>query len=217
VKAHPSPYVGNFQRFEGSDNWFVDSEALRTDAEGAFLWIADGIGLADLYEGLKKPFPVRRVRVKVGARRVPFLQVFTYRELTDVGSVDAATAVYAQPVAEGIQDGDLVYQEQRRWMLRPGQLVHVDLGAEARRPGFYVPMQAVRRDTKGYFVYLVGEGEGGAETAERVDVTLGEGIADFRRIEATALAKGRKLVVDGTHFLEDGEAVNAFDEIELEP
>ena len=52
------------------------------------------------------------------------------------------------------------------------------------------------------------------------DVTLGQVFGDFREVNPTssgALQAGARVVFDGTHYIQDGETVNAFDEVEVKP
>ena len=48
----------------------------------------------------------------------------------------------------------------------------------------------------------------------------GPPLGNFRRIEpgeGESLEEGMKLVVAGAHYLQDGDLINAFDEIEVSP
>ena len=52
---------------------------------------------------------VRKVRVTPGDGRVPLLQVFTFRELTDIGDLDPSKDVIASRVSGDVQnDGKIV-------------------------------------------------------------------------------------------------------------
>ena len=44
-----------------------------------------------------------------------------------------------------------------------------------------------------------------------------ETFGEFRRVESPELKAGASVVLDGAHYLRDGEAINAFDEKEVKP
>ena len=58
------------------------------------------------------------------------------------------------------------------------------------------------------------------EGEHEVEVLAAGGLGEFRRIEPATvgqLARGMKLIVDGVHYLHDGDSINAFDEVEVSP
>ena len=121
---------------------------------------------------------------------------------------------------ERVEDGDTVFLSRKRWLMRPGELVHVDLWGGKGAGGYYVPAHAVIEDSSARFVYVVSEDAPEGQRARRVDVVVDEGLSNFRRIEPVSgavLHEGMKLVVDGAHYLVDGELINAFDEVEVSP
>ena len=98
-------------------------------------------------------------------------------------------------------------------MLRPGDLVTVDLSDSDFRPGYYVPMSTIYEEAGDYFVFWADES--GEETIARripVEVHLESnlGSSTMRRITSlspNALQDGLQIIVEGVHFLQDGEAV----------
>ena len=70
------------------------------------------------------------------------------------------------------------------------------------------------------YVFVVSEREGGKEQARKVDVLAAGGLGEFRRVEPATegqLASGMKVIVDGVHYLHEGDSINAFDEVEVSP
>ena len=119
-----------------------------------------------------------------------------------------------------VKDGDAVFLSRKHWLLRPGQLVHAELRHGRLDKGFYVPMDAIASDSTGHGVFVVHDADKGREKTARVPVTLGTAFGNLQSVKPDvdgALADGMKLIVDGAHYLRDGEAVNAFKEVEPKP
>lgn len=216
---HRTPSLWNveFEHDDGRAPFFTNDETLGRDEEGYFVWKADGLSIADLDRTFNPVFRVKKVRVKLGSRRLRLLQLLDYRELEDLGGLDPKTDLLAGKLPADVEDGDTIMLSRKRWLLRPGQLVRVDLHHGRMPAGFYVPAQAVIKDAAGHHVFVVEERPNGEERAARVAVRLGATVGTFQAVEPVAeggLARDMKLIVDGAHYLRDGEAVNAFYEVE---
>ena len=200
--------------------WFVEERALHKDGEGHFVWIAKGMSRDDLYEAEMRVFDIQKVRVDVGPGIFPILQLFQYRELSGIGSIDPAKDLIVHDVPEGTSEGTQAYFARDMWLLRPGQLVRVDLRRGTLPAGLYVPMNAIAKKGDTHSLFLVEDGPNGAEVAKKVDIKLMESFGEFRHVEpveAGALKEGARVVLEGAHYLRDGEAINAFDEQEVRP
>lgn len=231
VDVHPPPEleVKQFVRTrtlwnleaEGNNGrapFFTNAETLHQDEEGYFVWQAAGLTIADLAGDFNPVFRVRKVRVIPSDRYLQFLEIFTYRELTDIGGLNPKTDLLAGALPDDVKDGDTVFLSRKQWLLRPGQLVRVDLHQGQMPDGFYVPAQSVVEDAAGHYVYAVKDEANGEQRATRVTVRLGASFGTLQAIEPTTagqLAAGMKLIVDGTHYVRDGEPINAFEEVEL--
>ena len=113
-----------------------------------------------------------------------------------------------------------VFLSRKRWLLRPGELVHADFSGGKVAKGFYVPANAIMQDGGGPYVYVVSEGEPGKEYAKRVHIAVEASVSNFRRIEPVKggeLKEGKKVIIDGVHYLHDGELINAYNEVEVSP
>jgi hypothetical protein len=204
---------------DGKPPFLAEERSIHTDADGnAFLWQAVGLTAGDLRGDFNPVFPVRKVPVTVGEKVLPVLQVYRYRELTDYGGLDPLNDVVTADLREGVNDGDVVFLARKEWFLRPGQLVQVQLQGQAPKPGFYVPRPAILLASGKHYVFVVDEASGGEEQAKRVEVQVGDLIGNFRRVEplgGSELGSGTKVILDGAHYLRDGDRINAFDEIEV--
>ena len=203
---------------DGRAPFFTNEETLHQDKEGYFVWKAQGLTIADLAGDFNPIFRVKKVRVTPSDRYLQFLEIFTYRELTDLGGLNPKTDLLAGALPDDVKDGDTVFLSRKQWQLRPGQLVRVDLHQGQMPEGFYVPSQSVVEDAAGHYVYVVQDEANGEQRATKVTVRLGPSFGAFQAIEPTTdgqLAAGMKLIVDGTHYVRDGEPINAFEEVEV--
>lgn len=206
------------QSDDGKTPFFTNEETLHQDTEGFFVWKAEGLTIADLARDFTPVFRVKKVRVTPSDQYLQFLEIFTYRELTDLGGLNPKTDLLAGSLPNDVKDGDTVFLSRQQWQLRPGQLARVDLRQGQIPEGFYVPVQSVVEDATGHYVYVVQDEANGEQRATKVSVRLGPSFGPFQAIEATAdgqLATGMKLIVDGTHYVQDGELINAFKNVEV--
>ena len=203
---------------DGNAPFFVNEEALHHDEKGAFVWKADGLSIADLDRDYDPVFPVRKVRMTLGERRMRFLQVFTYRELADLGELDPQNDLLTDRLPQDVKDGDAIFLSRKRWQLRPGQLVRVDMQQERMPIGYYVPADAVIKTGDTHHVFLVNEQPNGEQLAKKVAVNIGPAFGTLQAIsteETGILEAGRRLITEGAHFLSDGDLINAAFEQEV--
>ncbi len=204
---------------DGNAPFYAEERTLHREADGrTYVWKVEGLTRSDLEKDFSPVFTVKKVYVELGEKTLPVLQLFVGRELTDLGGLDPSKDLIAGAMPEGVKDGDKVFLSRKEWLLRPGQLVSVDLKGQAVSPGFYVPRPAILRSDGKHFVFVAAESDSGSESAKKVEVEVSDLIGDFRRIEPVeenALETGSKIIVDGAHYLRDGDDVNAFEEIEV--
>ena len=169
----------------------------------------------DLYGGFDPVLTVRKVRVTAGEKRRGYV-VYTFRELTDLGGLEAGRSVVLGDLQGEPEDGGKVLLSRRRWQLRPGDLAAVDLGAVAAKPGFFVPEGAIQFDGSEHFVWLARPAESGIHQVARVRVKPGRTVGGLQRVEpqeGDALQVGAKLVVSGAHYVTPGEKVSLVEEV----
>ncbi len=217
-RFHRTPDLWNLETEHAASEgpYFTNSQTLQQDEQGYFVWRAEGLTLADLEHDFDPVFRVRKVRVSPGERRLRFLQVFTYRQLDDLGDLNPHTDLLAGNLPAHVQDGDPVFLSRKRWLLRPGQLVNVDLHQGRLPGGFYVPADAITRDGDAHHVYLVRDEANGEQRAARVAVRVGTHAGTLQAVEASGdiELQGAKLIVEGVHYLRDGDPVNTFSKVE---
>ena len=197
-------------------NYYVEVNALQQDDQGYFVWKADSVTVDQLYETFDPVLQVSKVRVVPGDRRLPSLQVFTFRELVDMGGLNPKTDVILGSVKGDVTDGTVVLVDQS-WRLRPGDLAEVDLPSQQRASGFYVPRVSILYDGKTHYLFAVPEG---SDVAKRVDVRPLETAGQQQRVEAMqpeSLKEGDRVIVGGAHYVMDGEKVSLTEKLEDQP
>lgn len=206
---------------DDSETDFVQDDAIHKDDVGEYVWKV----VEEAQDGGRTRGPllqVEKVRVTSGKIRTSFLGLWSFR---DVKVDNPATLVAGRDrilgrldFPEGITEltDDRVLFEREQWLLRPGDLVGVDLSEEPMPSGFYVPIDAIAESSGKKFVFVVD----GADTVgkvRRVEVTESNGPDTQKRIEAVEgqmLLPGDRIVLGGVHYLTDGEAVNVASEVE---
>ena len=199
---------------------FIEENSIHKDGEGEYVWKV----IEDIQAGGRTRGPllqVEKARVKSGAIKTSFLGLWTFRDIT---VDDPATLVAGRDRILGRLDlpsgvteftGGQVLFEREQWLLRPGDLVGVDLSEEPMPSGFYVPIDAIAESSGKNFVFVVAAGDSGS-TVRQVEVKASDGPNTHKRIEATgdqALSAGEQIVLGGVHYLTDGEAVSVASEV----
>lgn len=206
---------------DDSDTDFVQEDAIHKDDDGEYVWkIVESAQDGGRTRGAL--LQIEKVRVTSGTIRTSFLGLWWFRDVT---VDDPATLVAGQDrilgrldFPEGVTEvtGDQVLFEREQWLLRPGDLVGVDLSEEPLPSGFYVPMDAIAESSGKKFVFVV-TGVDAVGKVRRVEVTEFEGPNTQKRIEPVegqTLSDGDRIVLGGVHYLTDGEAVNVASEVE---
>lgn len=89
--------------------YFVEVGSLYQDDEGYFVWKAEELTFQQLRADFDAVIRIRKVRVRPGLRRVPLLNVYTFRELVDAGDLNPVTDLLASKLPNGLKDGDMVF------------------------------------------------------------------------------------------------------------
>ncbi len=197
---------------EDGPRWFVERRCIHQDASGHYVWRATeprGRRLTGI------PIAVERYDLQLGPARRNFVGLYHFAEVTETDDLERllegapGISVDRLMIAVGAPDdfagGDVVVLD-KRWVLRPGDVVDVQLEPEAHPPGVFVPASAIVRDGERAFVYVV-EPDGSQGILRRTEVALGAGTGALLRIGDRPVAGGHPIVATGTHVLRDGSAV----------
>ncbi len=206
---------------DDSDRYYVEQNAIHKDEQGDFVWkiLDPGDGSSQHWGPLLK---VEKIRVTAGPETTGFLEQWRFRAVVvdDSSTFDPETdRVLGQlilPPDATEPTGDTVLFEREQWLLRPGDLVGVDLSENRLPRGFYVPINAIAEKSGRHYVFEV-TGSNGDSKARRIEVSVSEGPNTRKRIEAVGeqpLTTDMRIVLGGVHYLTDGEAVNIASEAE---
>ena len=205
---------------------FVDALSFQEDADGTFLWKVTNRRRRTLAADATPQLQVSKVRVKRGERRVDFLGLFTFQEVSIAEGEDfdldtdmvTGKVTYPKGLDSATWEGGVVLFRRQRWLLRPGDLVGVDISGRPTVPGFYVPLDTILDKSGKNYVFVV-EDTGEGSRVRQIEVRVGEAVGTRRRIESLeegVLQDGKtRIVSGGALFLADGETVNVTKEVEV--
>lgn len=91
-------------------------------------------------------------------------------------------------------------------VIRPGGVVSVTLSDKRLRKSVAVPVEAVRLDSKGMFVWVVGSGCGASATVKRRAIVCGRMDGGCRSVFSGVHA-GERVVVDGVSSISEGDVI----------
>lgn len=197
---------------------YIEKKAICQDDQGHYVWKCLN---AKVGQPLPDVLEVVKTRITPGDRDVPFLGnwVFEAIRVNDGEEFDASSDLFVGELEFGDGDsndwdGSQVFLDRgEAWMLRPGDLVEVDMNAANVTAGYYVPLEAIYEQAGDTFIFVAVGSEGG-KTAKRIPILVakqnGVGTGTLRRITSKSpgdLLDGMSVIVSGVHFLRDGESV----------
>ena len=205
---------------DDSDRYFVEENAVQEDDQGQFVWkIIDPNGRAERAQG--PLFNIEKVRVTAGNDQSDFLGLWSFRDVAvnegETFDPENDRIVGKLEIPEGASVGDSVLFEREQWLLRPGDLVDVDLNENPLPQGFYVPIDAITEKSGVMSVFVV-DGSNTPAKVRQLEVNVSSGPNTLKRIEAAGeqpLTAGTQIVLGGVHYLVDGETVNVASEQEV--
>ena len=206
---------------------FVEEEALLKDAEGYYLWQITNLTILSRMSS-DRMFKVRKLRVTPGPLKIPFLGnwVFQQIEINDSAFDPLVHLVVGKlQVASGEPNdwaGDTVFLDSGgQWMLRPGDLVKVDMSGGNASEGYFVPMDAIVRDQQQTFLCTIESSSEQPAVVKRLPIRIvtesDAYTTSMRRIEPldeSFRLEGVTFVTEGAHYLIDGEKVNVVNSME---
>lgn len=197
---------------------FVEENSILTDDEGQYVWQVTNLTIQERSSD-DHMFEVRKLRVKPDEFKVPYLGDYIFQRVVIEDEAFGAgrnLIVGELNVADenpNEWDGTQVLLDSpSRWMLRPGDLVEVDLSARAAPDGYYIPMDAICRKGDESFIFVIESGVEPA-TVKQVPVEIADQVggttSSLRRVEFVddTSMDGKQYVTKGTHYLVDGEQV----------
>ena len=199
---------------------FIEEKSILEDEQGHFLWQA-----SDVKVGSPSPengrYEVRKIRVTPKPLKLPYLGNWVFQEVVvdDESFEPNVNLVIGELfVADGDpskwQGASVQVDSGNRWMLRPGDLVKVDLSKLGKPNGYFIPISAISRDETGASIF-VAETEGDQTIAKRIAVQVAsqdqvQTMSSRIRVEPAGDddLEGKRLIVQGSHYLVDGEPIS---------
>ncbi|MCA8995694.1 MAG: HlyD family efflux transporter periplasmic adaptor subunit [Planctomycetaceae bacterium] len=223
----------------GRTRYYINEDSVYTAEDGSHFLLRIKGAVRDpksrAVPALESEFDVERVPFTPGEDRMAFLNVAIMQAIEDPGEIDLQRDLFVGQLQD-MQGKELkpqeanaratnvehVYFVRERWRFRPGDMVEIDLSDRARPRGFYVPMDAIVQETPddrtGAIVII--EGDDSSASARKVPVTIfhEDTVGGFKRIEArdsASLNNGMSIVLQGAHYLVDGEKVRVSGRVEM--
>lgn len=207
----------NLDFIDSGRSLLVEERSIHRDDAGAFVWRVLNRRFREVSLGASPILQVEKVRVTPGDLSIPYLGNWTFVPITfaegvefDVNKDMVAGELFVDDGDAESWEGDRILFDQDRWLLRPGDLVRVNLGSEQSAPGLYVPMKSILNEAGQSWVFVVDNTSTPA-VARKVEVSLPDiSGTSLQRIEPVRdeLADGAQIVTEGVHYLYDGEPVS---------
>ena len=209
----------NFLPIEAPSANYVVVDSIEQDQQGYYVWRIDNFRQGEPIPDNRR-FKVSKMRVRPIGPIIPFLSEFFFQpiELLDetyVPDRDLVTGPLTFPYGSRENwDQETVFVDRSgRWLLRPGDLVMVDLSGSNAEQGIYVPMDAVSYSENKTFLFIL-ESKNDTHKARRIEVNLidpsdAKNANSYRRVQSVdgQTLEGLSYIVEGVHYLVDGEQV----------
>ena len=206
--------------------FMMEENAIRFDADGAYIW---RITNRQTYEvrSYKPELNVVKTRIEVSDQRVPFLNwMFVPIQFLDELDFDPERAMFAGDliVSDGTAnewDGSVILFDEENWNLRPGDTVQVERETQETKDAFYIPAKSISRDASRSFIFLVDRVDN-SSIARRVEIrpldsgnvqSQGHTLVPVEAVDEP-LPEKLSLIVEGVHFLVDGDLIEVAHETE---
>ena len=124
---------------------------------------------------------------------------WNFRSLSESSDLREGDFLVIDPHQEHL-DGLVIGRPE--WLLRPGDLVPVSFRRTSPPSGFYVPIKAISLADGEPIVFLTENGIAHVEP-----VTVHETYRELRRIEGERIRTGSQIVVEGVHYVSDGQPI----------
>ena len=198
----------------------VEEGAIEKDGDQSYVWLIKDVSFGETISDMVK---VERRNVELGSIRLPFLGNWVFQQISfEDKSIDKegllAGKLEFPDIKRSEWDGEsLVVDSGEQWMLRPGDLVNVNLNPDQGQPGLFVPVQAIYEDLGSTYVFVVN-GDVVKKTKVRAilpDKLDTDSLIRIEPIETSSLPPGSMIVLGGVHYLADGDQVRVVDQVEI--
>ena len=217
----------NFKFLPGSElgKYFIAEEAVLRDDQGPYAWRVTNLQQREAMPN-DRILKVEKMRINLKPTRIPFLGNWIFQEATFddpnfdpsrhmiAGRLESPTGVADETWDRNQWDGNAVkIDRETQWIIRPGDIVKVDLGARDSELGYFVPMDAIGYENEQTFIFVIEESEGQTVARKKMinvlDRDIEESTSSVRRIvpmDGDSL-ENVQYITRGAHYLRDGESV----------
>ena len=211
----------NFQFFGGAESGkhYAPIDAIHSDAEGEFVWRVTNVTVHDPLPEDRK-LQVEKMRINTVGSNLSFLGNWV---LSEVEFLDMAFDPESGLIAGKLQvaDGDaddwvgseiVIEKSKGQWLLRPGDIVQVDLAKTNPAAGVFVPMDAIAQKDGKNTIFLVDE-DSSKTVVRQTEIKIANAdahLSSLIKIEAVdpnVSLVGKRYVTKGTHYLRDQQPV----------
>lgn len=169
--------------------FWIDQSALKKDKDGYFVWKLKGLKATDIRKQLKRTNTVEKVQVNARDLEI-FRGVYRLRGIEKNPRLEVDD-ILVGTIPDTVKDGERVVYRAARRMFRPGEQVMVVLSPLIESTGFFVPVDAVRRNPSNDEFYVVAKENG---KARLLPVTLHQKQGNYIRVNSNTLKNGMILL-----------------------
>ena len=198
--------------------FYMPETGIFQDGEGSYVWRVTNFRVGEQSQRLLR---VKKLRITPGETSVPFLGKELFRTLTvnagqnfDPSNELVAADVMVSDADNGPWEGDaMLLDDGGRWLMRPGDVVEVDLASQANERGLYVPIEAIHHDIDQTFLYVIQTKDSKTIARQLAIELVSEGdtkagsLQQVKPKSADDKLVGAQIVVGGVHYLIDGQEV----------
>ena len=192
------PAVRDFQGEAGP--LFVPIDSILVESGETFVLRLPGVSFnAGAERGAVGRHTPDKVRVTLGDQYTTVVN-WNFQSVAEADELVEGDFLILHPQSnyiEGVAGG------RPQWLLRPRDLVPVQFSLSRTLPGFYVPNRAITLLGDRQTVFIVEDG-----VARARPVSVHETFEELSRIEGDGIISGVKVIVDGLHYVSDGQPVS---------
>lgn len=204
--------LGVINRIIGADAELdlVEEDAILQDEQGHYVYQLANASMGETFPEILK---VRRQDVTLEDIRIPFLGIWTFQAVRfkSQDELHDESLIIGELEFKGRSNSDwdgqsVILDSGAQWVLRPGDLVNVNLAGDSIEEAYYVPEHSIYEESGTTSLFVV---DGDAVRRLRVDTVDSDTLAagSMVQVRSPELCDGMQIVLEGAHYLEDGDAV----------
>ena len=211
----------NFQFFGGAESGkhYAPIDAIHSDAEGKFVWRVTNVTVHDpLPED--RTLQVEKMRINTVGSNLSFLGNWVLSEVEfldttfdpESGLIAGKLQVVSGEPDDWVGSEVIIEKSKGQWLLRPGDIVQVDLAKTNPTDGFFVPMDAIARKDGKNTLFLV-DNSSSKTVVRQTEVKINDtdahlsSLIQIEAVDPDVSLVNQRYVTKGTHYLRDQQPV----------